>query len=443
MKYLLVNPPIHDVLPFVGMSQPTHLLRIGAFLRSQGHTVHLFDYEPIHMTGPDRVSVASQMVRAPKRTEIIKVYGKTEVPVLLNRYGRKNEELEQFLGTIEKPDKIFLTSLMTFHYRGVHEAAAVCKKIYPDVEITLGGIYASLCPEHAARSSADHVFAGEIPEANVMKPDMDLLGYAPEYAILKTRWGCPNRCSYCAVHKLEGRTIRSIPPEMVFKHIEELHTDYGIRYFYFWDSNTLLDWDGHLGPILDRVRRSQLDIKLEFTYGFQPNLLTEKICRQMKDSDVVDIFPLPIESVDEKMCHQRFHRKTTVRDLRKAVDMLRAVGYGNFMFYVLVGMPDQSFESIVQSCELAWELGGKPIILPFTPIPGTEEYKNYRHRIAGLDLEDLMPGLLPFCTSEGQLNDLLQLRDYNMKTAAETKSLLKSQLHVRTWQRLNERFADA
>jgi radical SAM superfamily enzyme YgiQ (UPF0313 family) len=337
---------------------------------------------------------------------------------------------------------IFVTSLMTFHYRGVHEVIALCKKIYPDVSVTVGGIYASLCPEHARRSLADHVFVGEIPEANLMKPDMELLGYFPEYAILKTRWGCPNRCSYCAVHKLEGRKIRSIPPDMVFKHMKELHTDYGIKFFYFWDSNALLNWNKYLGPILAMVRRSKLDIRIEFTYGFQPNLLTKEICLQMKESDVADIFPLPIESSDEQLCRDRFHRKTTVHDLKKAVEMLRAVGYRNFMFYVLVGMPEQSFESIVNSCELAWELGGKPIILPFTPIPCTEEYENYRHLIEGKDLEDLMPGLLPFCTHEEQLSDLLQLRDYSMKTVAETKSLLESKLHVKTWQRLNELYAD-
>ena len=443
MKYLLINPPIHDVLPFVGMSQPAHLLRIGALLKSQGHTVNLFDYEPVHMTGPDRVSVPSEMVRTPERTEIIRTYGQSEVAVPLNRYGKRSEELEQFLTTIEKPDRIFITSLMTFHYRGVHEVAALCKKIYPQVDVTVGGIYASLCPAHAKRSPADHVFVGEIAEANAMKPDMGLMAHVPEYAILKTRWGCPNRCSYCAVHKLEGRQIRSIPPERVFKQMQELHTDYGIRYFYFWDSNTLLNWNGHLGPILDMVARSGLDIKIEFTYGFQPNLLTREICLQMKASDVADIFPLPIESADEQMCSERFHRKTTIDDLRRAVEMLRAVGYRNFLYYVLVGMPDQSFDSIMKSCELAWELGGKPIILPFTPIPGTEEYENYRHLIADKDLEELMPNLLPFCTDEEQLNDLLQLRDYSMKTAGETKVLLESTLQVKTWQRLNALYADA
>ena len=259
---------------------------------------------------------------------------------------------------------------------------------------------------------------------------------------MKTRWGCPNRCSYCAVHKLEGRKIRSLPPELVFKHINELHTDYGIRYFYFWDSNTLLNYNEHLGPILDMVKRSGIDIKIEFTYGFQPNLLTKDICRQMKELDVADIFPLPIESADEQLCSERFHRKTTAHDLQQAVEMLRTAGYRNFMFYVLVGMPDQSFESVVKSCELAWELGGKPIILPFTPIPGTEEYENYRHLIKETDLEDLMPNLLPFCTDEDQLSDFLQLRDYNMKTVSETKSFLKSQLHVKTWQRLNELYTD-
>lgn len=438
MKYLLINPPIHDVMPFVGMSQPTHLLRIGALLKAQGHTVRLFDYEPIHMTGPDRVSEASGMRRLPKKTGIVKSLGQTDAACRLSRYGKEREELEAFLAAIEKPDRILITSMMTFHYRGVYEVVDVCKKIYPDVHVTVGGIYASLCPDHARLSGADEVFTGEIPDANLTKPDMDLLEHPPEYAILKTRWGCPNRCSYCAVHQLEGRKIRSAPPDLVFRHIRELHADHGLRYFYFWDSNTLVNWNGHLGPILDNIRKSGLDVKIEFTYGFQPNLLTPDICRRMKDAGVADIFPLPIESVDEKLCGKRFHRRSTLDDLKRAVDMLRDVGYANFMFYVLTGMPEQSFESVLQSCELAWELGGKPIILPFTPIPGTEEYKNYRHLIDGKDLEDLMPGLMPFCCDESQLNDLLQLREYSMRTLEETKAFLASNLHVRTWRKFSE-----
>ena len=438
MKYLLINPPIYDLLLIVGPSQPGHLLRIGALLKSQGHTVNFFDYEPICITGWETMGVPLGMLRGPERTGIVKTYGNSGVPVLLHRYGKKSEELEQFLSTIEKPDEIFVTSLMTFHYRGVHEVTALCKKIYPDVKVTIGGLYASLCAEHARRSLADDVFVGEIPGADVMKPDMDLLEYVPQYAILKTRWGCPNQCSYCAVHKLEGRAIRSLPPDLVFKHIKELHTDYGIKHFYFWDSNSLLKWNEHFGPLLDRVRKTRLEVRLEFTYGFQPNLLTKKMCVQMKNSGVPDFFLLPIESADKQLYGERFHRKTTVDHLKKAVEMLRAVGYDNFMFYVLAGMPEQSLESMVRSCELAWELGGKPVILPFTPIPGTEEYKNYRRLIEGKDLEDLMPGLLPFCSDEAELNDLLQLQAYNMKSAAETQRYVESQLHVKTWERLNE-----
>jgi hypothetical protein len=423
MKYLLINPPLHDVQPLIGMSQPTHLLRMGALLKSKGNTVNLFDFEPILVTGSDRVSIPSEGVRTPAVTEIIKSYGKTGTTVALNRYGKSIEEFELFLQAIEKPDKIFVASIMTFHYRGVHETIAFCKKIYPDVEVTVGGIYASLCPEHARGSLADHVFVGEIPEANVMKPDMSLLQHIPEYAVLKTRWGCPNKCSYCAVHQLEGRKIRSLPPELVFRQIRELNEEYDIRYFSIWDSNALVGWNEHLGRLFDLVRSSALNIRIEFPYGFQPDLLTEEICLQMKDADVSDYFFLPIESADEQMYGKRFHRKTTTDDLKKAVDFLREVGYENFFFYVLAGMPDQPLKSVVRSCELAWELGGKPLVLPFTPIPCTEEYENYRHRIEGTDLEDLMPGLLPFCTSEKELYELLQIWDCSMRTAEEAKNI--------------------
>jgi hypothetical protein len=438
MNYLLINPPLYDVLPFVGMSQPAHLLRLGAYLKARGDTVQLFDFEPVRMSGADRVSEESEMVHPPVRTNIVKTYGNTGAAVVLTRYGKPAQAFEDFLSTSVKPDRILVTSLMTFHYRGVHEAVELCKKAYPDVEVTLGGVYPSLCPEHAARSLADRIFVGEIPEANAMQPDLSLLDHVPEYAVIKTRWGCPNRCSYCAVHKMEGRVIRSVPPEIVFEHIKNLHTDHGIRYFYFWDSNALVGWKDHLGRLLRMLRHSNLDIELEFTYGFQPDLLTRDICMEMRDSAVADIFPLPIESSDERLCRERFHRRTRTADLRKAVDLLREVGYRNMMFYVLVGMPEQPFESVIESCELAWELEGKPIILPFTPIPGTEEYENYAHLIDGKDLEDLMPGLLPFCTNESQMSEWLQIRQYSMLLAEETRDLLSSNLHVKAWQSLNQ-----
>lgn len=432
MKYLLINPPIFDIRVFLGSSQPTHLLRISAYLKSQGHSVHFFDFDPIRLTGADDPwDLSSAVTSSPQPTNIHKTYGNTNSSAILTRLGKSNEEFKQFLTTIDKPDKIFITSLMTFHCRGVYEAVALCKEIYPDVEVTVGGVYASLCPEHAKRSKADKVFVGEIPEANAIKPDVGLLEFVPDYIIVKSRWGCPSRCSYCAVPKLEGGKLRSLSPELVFQHMKEIHHDFGIKRFNFWDSNILIGWKEHLGPILDMVRKSGLDIDIDLSYGFQPSLLTNELSLKMKESGVLDYFFLPIESADDQLYMTRFHRTSTVADLKRAVDMLRGVGYTKFGFYVLAGMPEQSLESVLRSCALAWELGGFPLLLFFTPIPGTEEYEKHKGLIKGKDLEDLSPRLYPFCKDEGQLNEYFSLLDYNLKSLDQAKEYSQSLLHVK------------
>src|SRR5690606_26646537 len=58
------------------------------------------------------------------------------------------------------PKKIYITSLFTWTWKPVWEAVAYYKNEFPKAEIWLGGIYASLMPEHAKMSRADHIFQG-------------------------------------------------------------------------------------------------------------------------------------------------------------------------------------------------------------------------------------------------------------------------------------------
>lgn len=69
------------------------------------------------------------------------------------RYGIKPQWLEHDLKQIKKPDLIFVTSQMTYWASGVRETIKIIKKVYPDVPLVLGGIYASLCYEHAKKYS--------------------------------------------------------------------------------------------------------------------------------------------------------------------------------------------------------------------------------------------------------------------------------------------------
>ena len=51
------------------------------------------------------------------------------------------------------PDRVLITSLFTYWSQHVHEAAAFYHAAYPSAQIEIGGIYASLMPEHCKENS--------------------------------------------------------------------------------------------------------------------------------------------------------------------------------------------------------------------------------------------------------------------------------------------------
>jgi hypothetical protein len=63
---------------------------------------------------------------------------------------------EALLRNGPRPDIILITTMMTYWYPGAFDAIATLKKVFPGVPIVLGGLYATLCPEHADHSGADY-----------------------------------------------------------------------------------------------------------------------------------------------------------------------------------------------------------------------------------------------------------------------------------------------
>src|SRR5205809_4943208 len=130
-----------------------------------------------------------------------------------------------------EPNTIYVTSLFTYSWRAVHDAVRFYKEKFPRAHVILGGIYASLLPDHAKLSGADEVHIGLLPEAETLKPDWSLI---PQWdgSILFASRGCVRRCGFCSVPKLEGR-----PSSLMFsiRHLVEPHHGRII----LWDNNLL------------------------------------------------------------------------------------------------------------------------------------------------------------------------------------------------------------
>jgi hypothetical protein len=108
-----------------------------------------------------------------------------------------------------EPNRIYVTSLFTWAWRPVWEAIKHYRRIFPNAEIWLGGLYASLLPDHALESGADYVYVGIFRDVEDLPPDYDLLESTERWrgwdgSIIFSSRGCPFKCGYCAVPIIEG-----------------------------------------------------------------------------------------------------------------------------------------------------------------------------------------------------------------------------------------------
>ena len=152
----------------------------------------------------------------------------------ISSYLRNNSshiELVRFDGSIEsetEPDVIFVTSLFTYWSEYVIEVVQYCKQKFPNSYIIVGGIYASLLPEHCKQySGCDEVIRGIISEAEDVKPAYDLVDV--NYQILHTSRGCIRRCGFCGTYNIE--------PEYTYK--KSIKNEVCKKKLVFYDNNFL------------------------------------------------------------------------------------------------------------------------------------------------------------------------------------------------------------
>jgi hypothetical protein len=165
---LLINPWITDFAAYDFWLKPMGLLYLAGVLRDAGYSVRLVDcmdrahpellkWQGIKQPVNRRWSTG-KFLRAP----IPKPSLYCNVPRLYARYGMPPEIFERLCLAGPKPDAILVTSGMTYWYPGVQTTSATLRRVFGDTPILLGGIYATLCTDHARKSSgADLVISGE------------------------------------------------------------------------------------------------------------------------------------------------------------------------------------------------------------------------------------------------------------------------------------------
>ncbi len=385
---LLINPWVYDFAAYDFFARPLGLLYLAGWLRSLGAKIDLLDCldMPHCRSGPFGTG------RYPK--EIVPTPAPlADVPRRFGRYGIKEADFRARLARLEPPAAILVTSLMTYWYPGVTAAIRLAKESFPGAPVILGGIYASLCPDHArAKSGADLVLAGPwesglpplfarlglgqlaapVPAApdDLPYPALDLLKYLSYIPILTSR-GCPLDCDYCASRLLEPRYRRRRPAAVAAELAHWQDTLGGLREVAFYDDALLWGVKDHLGVILEQLSRQGRTFRFHTPNGLQARLITREVAGMLKGAGFATL-RLGVETV--ALGGGRLDRKLQAGELEAALAHLHGAGFAarEIGVYLLTGLPDQGEPEVAASIRRVQELGATPVLAQYSPIPGTK-----------------------------------------------------------------------
>jgi len=280
---------------------------------------------------------------------------------------------------------------MTYWYPGVRETVAILREAHPDVPILLGGIYASLLPDHArAITGVDQVVCGpgegvlsealfrltriapraeRSPTTLEFSSALDLMRRVRFLPLITSR-GCPFQCAYCASRKLAPNFVKRHPLEVV-DEIEAAVAKYAIADVALYDDAFLVHAPNHAIPILEAIAERLPGIRLHAPNGLHASAIDHSTATAMKKAGFETI-RMGLESSSDKF-HSHTGGKTDFQGFLSAVGHLKEAGFSSKQIgaYLLVGLPGQSRERIEDDVDTVLTAGAHPKLAEFSPIPGT------------------------------------------------------------------------
>lgn len=395
---ILVNPWITDFAAYDLWSKPLGLLILAGELRHRGYRVHLIDCLDVHHPGMAGKGSAVRPVRRAYgtgkfwRTVMDPPAPLISIPRPYSRYGISRDLFVEALEAVKNPAAALVTSLMTYWYPGVREAVSLIRDIHPRTPVILGGIYASLCRNHAVRhSGADRVVssaegngleaacrildAAGVPRPSTISADTpvypayDMLR-RPDSVCITTSTGCPYRCGYCASGFLNP-SFKQRHPHAVIDEILHWHETLGIRDIAFYDDALLVKAHAHIRPVLKELTARAPNLRFHTPNALHLREITIDTARLLHHSGFRTV-RLGLETVDFEF-RRGLDGKVRPGEFERAVQNLREAGYGRreIGVYVMMGLPGQSMDSVKKTLKAVDRAGAVPFLAEYSPIPHT------------------------------------------------------------------------
>lgn len=362
-KVILITPPYHcGVVESAGRWPPLGFIYIAGELRRAGYNVVIYDAMSLY-----------------------------------HEYSDIAETLKR-----EKPDFVGTTAY-TSTYNDAIQVLALAKKINPDVISLIGGIHPTFCYEDVLKDHAgvvDYCVLGEgeittpellntieqggdlslvqgiaynengrvirtekrpfIDDLDSLHPAFDIINWDdyPLYfiddskvAILNSSRGCIHACAFCSQHKFWAGTYRQRDAVKFTAEIEMLFLEHGVNVFFIADEYPTRDrkrWE----QILDILIEKKLGVHLLIETCVVDIIRDKDIMWKYREAGILFIY-MGVEATNKERLSQ-FKKNIKFEESKEAIRIIKDAGMISESS-VILGMPDETYESIQETFELAKE----------------------------------------------------------------------------------------
>ncbi|ODS36646.1 hypothetical protein BEH94_11690 [Candidatus Altiarchaeales archaeon WOR_SM1_SCG] len=217
-------------------------------------------------------------------------------------------------------DIVYVTSLFTYQAHYVATSVNYYKNRFPDSQIRVGGIMATLMPEYIEKKTGINPHIGLLQGVEDCPPDYSLFPNL-EYSVTFATRGCRRDCPFCAVKKHE--------PEFFVKENWPGDIDITKKGIIFWDNNWLMS------PNFEKDVERLLEFKkigiknIDFNQGLDCRVFDEYKAKLLRK-----VNPKPLRFAFDN-CSEDGH-------IQKAIKLAQKKGFNDIRVYVLYNFEDPS-----------------------------------------------------------------------------------------------------
>jgi radical SAM superfamily enzyme YgiQ (UPF0313 family) len=269
------------------------------------------------------------------------------------------------------------------------------KKHFPEVKVVFGGIIPSLLPgtvqdwvkaDYYLYGAGENQILDFIRQQNgkvYAAPNLNNINHIPfpayeylsnkNFLPLLTSRGCPFNCDYCA-SKILSRGFFERTHDDIFNEIQTMYRKHDSSHFIIFDDAFLVNKRNRFLKVFHKIRK-YIPATFHTPNGIHPREIDQETANLLFECGFKTV-RLSFESIHSSTLSQS-SQKVEIHHMVTAVKNLVEAGFKkkDLECYLLFGLPGQTIKEIEESLFFVRELGIIPHLAWFSPVPGTEVFR--------------------------------------------------------------------